>query len=69
MSKSTKMQELFSQLEQLTEDQHGLLVGGFALITGGMALEEGTTNNCNGGNCVAGCSVTNSGNCVAGCTS
>ena len=65
-----KFHELLVALEQLSEDQHGMLVGGLAVISGN-ALSElqepvtntGCTNNCNGGNCVQWCGGLPNGNC------
>ncbi len=53
-----KQTSKLEQFELLTETSTGSLIGGFSTtlfleidpIDGG-----GTTNNCNGGNCVAGC--------------
>jgi hypothetical protein len=62
----SKLQELFGELEQLTEDQQGHLIGGFVTIGGSQtALFEGD-NNCNGGNCITGCNTTNT-NCKGAC--
>ena len=62
-----KFNDLVSALEQVSEDQHGMLVGGFAMI-GGSSMEtflvsavnvgkcgDTTNTNCAGGNCVSGC--------------
>jgi hypothetical protein len=61
----SKLQELFGELEQLTEDQQGHLIGGFATIGGSQtALFEGDnncgTNNCTS-NCIPACAGTNTG--------
>jgi hypothetical protein len=65
MEKLSKLQELFRELEQLTEDQQGHLIGGFATIGGPQtALFEGD-NNCHGGNCATNCGdTTKNGDCV-----
>ncbi|WP_223654330.1 hypothetical protein [Hymenobacter psoromatis] len=64
MKKLSNLRELFSELEQLAEDQQGHLIGGFAAIGGlQMNIFEGT-DNCSGGNCAPGCKTTNT-NCIA----
>ena len=58
-----KFNDLVNALEQISEDQHGMLIGGFAMI-GGTSMDEFTkgfnvscdsNTNCAGGNCVSGC--------------
>lgn len=62
-----KFNDLVSALEQISEDQHGMLIGGFAAI-GGTSMDtylsstvnvgkcgDTTNTNCAGGNCVSGC--------------
>ena len=56
----------FTQFELLSENSNGLLVSGFSKvmtssIIGGVVGTNDhctVTNNCNGGNCKAGCSYT-----------
>lgn len=60
-----KFSELVNSLEQVSEDQHGMLIGGFAMVTGDASLQSAdgsgfnlgcsTNSNCAGGNCVSGC--------------
>lgn len=60
-----KFDELVSSLEQVSEDQYGMLIGGFATVSsdsteltgkgGTNILSCDSNTNCSGGNCVAGC--------------
>ena len=61
-SKISSFSDMLKALEQLSEDQQGMLVGGFVSMSGNALSElqepttnSGCTNNCNGGNCVAWC--------------
>jgi hypothetical protein len=64
MEKLSKLQELFGELEQLTEDQQGHLIGGFAILVSTQIADFEGTDNCSGGNCAPGCNTTNT-NCLA----
>lgn len=56
---------LLGDFEQISADNHGKIIGGFMSISGNEEVAPGetnflagcdtTTNNCNGGNCTAGC--------------
>jgi hypothetical protein len=63
MKKSNKLSEFAKQIK---ENAQGKLEGGFSVINSienAMIIGGDNTNNCNGGNCVAGCKT----NTVAGC--
>ncbi|WP_158829571.1 hypothetical protein [Mucilaginibacter lacusdianchii] len=61
----SSFKSLLGGLEQISADDHGKIVGGFMSISGNtepgggetnfLAGCDTTTNNCNGGNCTAGC--------------
>ena len=62
-SQFSSFSDMLKTLEQLSEDQQGMLVGGFVSMSG-ISLPELTepdndkcTNNCNGGNCHSTCGV------------
>lgn len=58
MKKKLHINTNFS-IEKLAENEQGILVGGFsniAIISKGILNPQANeTNNCNGGNCAAGC--------------
>ena len=67
----TKEKVMFdiSNFETVTEDSENKLVGGFSISIAGIFQDtlENTTNNCQGGNCEAGCGSGQTLNGVPGC--
>ncbi len=68
-NESKSLNELLASMEPITEDQQGMLMGGFTEVAGDESADGGgsgsnallchpTTNNCNGGNCITGCGGT-----------
>lgn len=55
MEKKQKLD--LTKFEVMVETQHGLLIGGFSFAATNPTTDatDPVTNNCNGGNCVAGC--------------
>lgn len=71
-----KLEEIFEAIERLDENSEGLLLGGFAIISGGNGGVSPLGNencNCNcscesNGNCDCNCGgCTNNGNCTKTC--
>lgn len=62
---------LLSGFEKISESHEKQLVGGFShTITDpstGIDPDDGTTNNCQGGNCTYKCGTGQNLNCVKGC--
>ena len=61
-SKLSFFGNMLKELEEIAEDQQGMLVGGFVSMSGNALSElqdpmdnDKCTNNCNGGNCVKFC--------------
>lgn len=64
-NQSKALAAFISSLEPIAEDEYGRIMGGFANASGPsvVALDDNNnvlancpvTNNCSGGNCVAGC--------------
>ncbi|WP_326982458.1 hypothetical protein VUJ46_20100 [Chryseobacterium sp. MYb264] len=57
--------------EKISESQGKQLLGGFSNTitnpTTGIDLDDGTTNNCQGGNCATNCSIHQNLNCRGAC--
>ena len=70
MGNKVKMMFDISNFEPVSEDSESKLVGGFSISLSQQTqdpVQQETTNNCQGGNCVKGCGDGQTLNGVAGC--